>query len=165
MNNNTNEEEKEEELELELEELENNMINIDLTTLLGLVSSEEVFLDLLIEGNNFDQDMSDIDDRLYDDQKVEVGVPIADTSIRFSVPSITKIIKRSGIIDDKGIPKGINNNAAEYLSNLAYTRLQKILTKALIVLDERGGKILTFEDIVHTLQLMGENIIHPYIKS
>lgn len=103
---------------------------------------------------------SDIDERIFEDKRVNISPNILDTTIRFSTPSIIKIIKRSGIIDEQGIPKGICNNAAEYISNIAYTKLRGILEKSLVILDDRGAKILTQDDIINTLRLMGETPIY-----
>lgn len=118
-------------------------------------------------GLNFSdyEDESDMDERIFDDEMIDLESPILDTPVRFSTPSITKLIKRSGVIDDEGIPKGITNNAVEFLSNIAYTRSKEVIEKSLIVLDERGAKILTHHDIITALELLGDNIIYPHIKS
>ena len=106
------------------------------------------------------EDASDIDARIYEDEPVDLSVSMLETPIRFNTPSIIKLIKRSGVIDEDGIPKGITNSAAEYISNIAYTRMREVLRNALIVLDERDAKVLTQDDIINTLRLKGDRIMY-----
>jgi histone H3/H4 len=131
--------------------------DIEILEHIEIVIDEDLmpFLQGLIE----EDEPSDIDDRILEEEPVDISTPILDTEVRFSTPSLIKLIKRSGVIDEDGIPKGIMNNAVDYITNIAYTKLNDILTHSLTILDERGAKILTKNDVVQSLKLNGENII------
>jgi hypothetical protein len=105
----------------------------------------------------FSEDESIIDDRIFEDF-VESNVnAIAHANVRFNIPSITKIIKRSGVIDEDGIPKNISNSTVEYISDIAFTKLRHIINDALVTLDERGAKILSDIDIHNAI---GKNVVY-----
>jgi len=123
---------------------------------------EELDIYFLIE--SFEDYEFEFDDRILDDSSLEQYDTVPRINFKFSVPSITKLIKRSGVVDENGIPKGISNSAAEYLSSIANARLKTVMYNALTLLDERGAKVLVPADIINALDIMGETIISPHQK-
>ncbi len=113
--------------------------------------------DSIIFFDTDDESVSDWD--IFDDHAAELTKVVMHSPVRFSIPSLTKLIKRSGVIDENGIPKTISNSTVEYISDIAYTKLQEIITKSLIILDEREAKILSNIDIYNAINQPNHVII------
>ena len=129
-----------------------------------MLELEDIFIEL--DMSNFiddEEDVLSIDERIFEDEPVDMSSCILETPIRFSTPSIVNLIKRSGIIDENGIPKGITNSAAKYISNIVYTKLQSILVQCLVIMNEHDAKVLTHHDVIKILELTGETIIYPQV--
>jgi histone H3/H4 len=139
-----------------------HIINIELSDIDELNSLQSIFNQL----GGFPSTLElDLDERILQDHTIDLYSYITpEIDVKFNIPSITKLIKRSGVIDEDGIPKGIANNAAEFLSNIAYTQLKEVMNQSLIVLNERGAKVLTEQDVIRALDILGDKIIYPHIK-
>lgn len=112
----------------------------------------QLFADMLDEGMYEEED--DIDSRVFEDEDVDLSRVVLESPIKLNNPSTMHLIKLANID-----PMGVSNGAMDYISDVVYTKLNEVLSVALVVRDERDAKILTPSDIVHSVQLLGDTLI------